>query len=136
MSFRFLLAALFVPFAVIAAEAADRPNIILLMTDDQGYGDFGVHGNDVIKTPHLDAMAARSAALTNFYVSPVCSPTRASLMTGRYNFRTRCINTWLGRSMLEPAEHTVAELLGGAGYQTGIFGKWHLGDCYPMRPND
>lgn len=113
-----------------------RPNVILMMTDDQGYGDFGVHGNDVIRTPNLDAMAARSASMSNFYVSPVCSPTRASLMTGRYNFRTRCIDTWLGRSMMDPDEVTVAELLSAAGYETGIFGKWHLGDCYPMRAID
>lgn len=74
--------------------------------------------------------------MSTFYVSPVCSPTRACLMTGRYNYRTRCIDTWVGRSMMEPEELTVAEVLSKAGYATGIFGKWHLGDCYPMRPND
>ena len=74
--------------------------------------------------------------MTTFYVSPVCSPTRACLMTGRYNYRTRCIDTWLGRSMMDPGETTVAEVLAQAGYATGIFGKWHLGDCYPMRPID
>jgi len=116
--------------------AAERPNVVLIMTDDQGYGDFGATGNEVIETPNLDALAAESASVTNFYVSPVCSPTRACLMTGRYNLRTRCIDTWLGRSMLEPDEVTVAEVMSEAGYRTGIFGKWHLGDCYPMRPND
>ena len=112
------------------------PNVVLIMTDDQGYGDFGATGNRVIQTPHLDQLATQSVQLSHFYVSPVCSPTRASLMTGRYNYRTRCIDTWIGRSMMDPNETTVAEVLQGAGYRTGIFGKWHLGDCYPMRPND
>jgi arylsulfatase/arylsulfatase A len=106
------------------------------MTDDQGYGDFGVTGNRVIQTPNLDAMAGRSATMSRFYVSPVCAPTRASLMTGRYNYRTRAIDTYIGRAMMEPNEVTIAEILSGAGYATGIFGKWHLGDNYPMRPMD
>lgn len=114
----------------------NRPNIILIMTDDQGIGDLGVTGNPIIETPNIDAMAARSASLSRFYVSPVCSPTRACLMTGRYNYRTRVVDTWVGRSMMDTEEVTVAELLQEAGYATGIFGKWHLGDCYPMRPND
>jgi arylsulfatase A-like enzyme len=113
-----------------------RPDVILIVTDDQGYGDLGVKGNPVIRTPHIDAMAARSAAMTRFYVSPVCTPTRASLMTGRYNHRTRAIDTFVGRAMMEPGEVTLAEILRGAGYRTGIFGKWHLGDAYPMRAID
>lgn len=118
------------------AGAAERPNVILMMTDDQGIGDFEINGNTLIETPNVDAMAANSGSLTKFYVSPVCSPTRASLMTGRYNQRTRCIDTWLGRSMMDPDEFTLAEALKAAGYRTGLFGKWHLGDCYPMRPQD
>ena len=106
------------------------------MTDDQGYGDFGFTGNPVVRTPHLDALAAQSAQVERFYVSPVCTPTRASLMTGRYNYRTRAIDTYIGRAMMEPEEVTVAELLRDAGYATGIFGKWHLGDAYPMRAMD
>mgnify|MGYP001105510992 CR=1 FL=1 len=117
-------------------ESDGRPNVILIMTDDQGYGDFGVMGNPVIRTPNLDAMAYRSAAMTTFYVSPVCAPTRASLMTGRYNYRTRVVDTYKGRAMMDPAEVTIAEILGDHGYRTGIFGKWHLGDNYPMRPQD
>ena len=74
--------------------------------------------------------------MDTFYVSPVCSPTRASLMTGRYNYRTRLVDTFKGRSMMEPEEITIAEVLGEAGYRTGIFGKWHLGDNYPMRATD
>jgi len=118
------------------AAPETRPNIVLIMTDDMGYGDLGFHGNPRIDTPNLDAMAQRSARLTTFYVSPVCAPTRASLMTGRYNYRTRCIDTYIGRAMMDTAEVTIAEILRKAGYATGIFGKWHLGDCYPMRPMD
>ncbi|MGI9240581.1 MAG: arylsulfatase [Verrucomicrobiales bacterium] len=118
------------------AMAKGRPNVILMMTDDQGIGDFGIRGNPLIETPNVDALASMSGSLETFYVSPVCSPTRASLMTGRYNQRTRCIDTWLGRSMMDPDEFTLAEALKAAGYRTGLFGKWHLGDCYPMRPQD
>jgi len=118
------------------AKTQQRPNVIVVLTDDQGYGDLGVYGNPVLRTPSLDAMAARSARFEQFYVSPVCAPTRASLMTGRYHYRTRVVDTWLGRAMMDPDERTIAEYLGEAGYATGIFGKWHLGDCYPMRPMD
>jgi arylsulfatase/arylsulfatase A len=113
-----------------------RLNVVLVMTDDQGFGDFGFAGNPVISTPNLDAMAGRSARMESFYVSPVCTPTRASLMTGRWSQRTRAIDTYIGRAMLEPEERTVAEYLRDAGWGTGIFGKWHLGDCYPMRAMD
>ena len=106
------------------------------MSDDQGGGDYGFMGNEIIRTPELDVMAKRSGLLTKFYVSPVCAPTRASLMTGRYNYRTRCIDTYVGRAMMDPAEVTIAELLRAADYRTGIYGKWHLGDNYPMRPMD
>jgi arylsulfatase A-like enzyme len=113
-----------------------RPNVILVMTDDQGLGDFGFAGNSRIRTPNLDALAAESARLTSFYVSPVCTPTRAALMTGRWPQRTRAFDTYIGRAMMEPDEVTVAELLRDAGYATGIFGKWHLGDCHPLRAVD
>ena len=135
MNFRSTLfsALLLWPLALFADQP---PNIVLIMTDDMGYGDLGVHGNPIIQTPNLDAMAKRSASMSTFYVSPVCAPTRACLMTGRYNYRTRCIDTYIGRAMMDTEEVTVAELLGDNGYATGIFGKWHLGDCYPMRPMD
>lgn len=122
--------------AALAAAASARPNIVLIMTDDQGYGDLGVTGNPVLETPHIDRLAREAATMTTFYVSPVCSPTRAALMTGRYNYRTRVVDTFKGRSMMEPDEVTVAEVLREAGYTTGIFGKWHLGDNYPLRPSD
>ena len=131
-----LLAGCFFAVWISDAHSAAPPNVVLLMTDDQGIGDFGVMGNKVIETPHIDAMARRSASMATFYVSPVCSPTRACLMTGRYNYRTRCIDTWLGRSMMDPDEVTIAEVLSANGYATGIFGKWHLGDNYPMRAID
>ncbi|MHC4893540.1 MAG: arylsulfatase [Planctomycetota bacterium] len=115
---------------------ANLPNIVLILTDDQGYEDFGAMGHPVLVTPHLDALRAQSPKVERFYVSPVCSPTRAALMTGRYPYRTRVVDTWIGRSMMDPTEVTVAELLRDAGYTTGLFGKWHLGDCYPMRPQD
>jgi arylsulfatase A-like enzyme len=116
--------------------AVSQPNIILIITDDQGYGDLGATGNALIETPHIDALARQSAQMRHFYVSPVCSPTRASLMTGRYNYRTGVTDTYIGRSMMHTEEVTVAEVLKKRGYQNGIFGKWHLGDCYPMRPID
>ncbi len=117
-------------------EHQARPNVVIVMTDDQGVGDFGFMGNPIIRTPHLDKMASRSVHMTNFWVSPVCAPTRASLMTGRYNYRTRCIDTYIGRAMMDTAEVTLAEHFSAGGYATGIFGKWHLGDNAPMRPQD
>ena len=112
------------------------PNVVLVITDDQGYGDLGCHGNPQIRTPHVDAFAKESIELERFHVCPVCSPTRSSLLTGRYNYRTGVVDTSTGRSMMYPDEVTLAEMLAAAGYRTGIFGKWHLGDNYPMRAMD
>ena len=120
-----------------AAQAApQRPNLVLVLTDDQGYGDVGLHGNPAIRTPNMDRLGSAGARIDPFYVSPVCSPTRASLLTGRYNYRTGVVDTYLGRARMFPDETTLAEILRGAGYRTGIFGKWHLGDTYPLRPAD
>ncbi len=112
-----------------------RPNIVFFLADDLGYGDLGCHGNPHVKTPQLDAFAREAVALANFHVSPVCSPTRASLMTGRYNFRTGVCDVFGRGCQMDPAEVTVAEALRSAGYATGIFGKWHLGDDAERCPN-
>jgi len=113
-----------------------KPNVILIMTDDQGIGDFGFTGNPYIKTPQLDNLSEQSLNLSNFYVSPVCAPTRACLMTGRYSERTGVYDTYNGGAIMSGSEITIAEVLKENGYQTGIFGKWHLGDNYPYRPID
>ena len=135
-----LLAFALLVFALLAGcsqpDVDPRPNVLLVMADDQGYGDFSGVGNAVLETPRLDAFARECPKVGRFYVSPVCAPTRASLMTGRYNYRTRVVDTWVGRAQMEPDEVTLAEALGGVGYHTGIFGKWHLGDAYPLRAMD
>ncbi|MBI3838143.1 MAG: arylsulfatase [Planctomycetia bacterium] len=120
----------------LAAGRSRGPNVLLIVTDDQGWGDVGFHGNSHLKTPHLDRLARASVELEQFYVCPVCSPTRASLLTGRYNYRTGVVDTYLGRSTMAGDEVTLAEMFVAAGYRTGIFGKWHLGDHYPSRAID
>lgn len=114
----------------------ERPNVILVITDDQGYGDLGAHGNTLIQTPHMDRLHATSVRLTDFHVDPTCSPTRAALMSGRYSTRTGVWHTIQGRSLMRSEELTIAEILRDAGYRTGLFGKWHLGDNAPLRPQD
>ena len=131
-----LTVAAYSPPRIVPGAETKRPNIILIMTDDQGYGDLGVHGNNTIQTPNLDAFARESLEMIRFYVEPVCSPTRASLMTGRYHLRTGVYATSRGGARIFGDEVTVADLLEKAGYRTGIFGKWHLGDNYPSRPQD
>jgi arylsulfatase A-like enzyme len=127
---------LFASQVTFSQQKTKTPNVILIITDDQGYGDLGVNGNPHINTPTLDAFAAESVRFTNFYVSPVCAPTRASLMTGRYSLRTGVRDTYNGGAMMASTEITIAELLKSKDYVTGLFGKWHLGDNYPMRPSD
>lgn len=119
----------------LAAEPS-KPNVIIILTDDQGFGELGATGNPVVHTPHIDQFASQGTSLTNFHVMPVCSPTRACLMTGRYNYRTGVTDTFLGRSMMDPKEVTLPQMLAKGGYRTGIFGKWHLGDNFPMRAMD
>jgi len=113
-----------------------RPNVILFLADDQSYGDMSLHGNPHVNTVRMDTFAKQSIELTHFYVSPVCSPTRASLMTGRYHLRTGVTDVRHNFCKMNPGEVTIAEALKGAGYKTAIFGKWHLGDTRPHRPMD
>ncbi|XOV71567.1 MAG: arylsulfatase [Verrucomicrobiota bacterium] len=114
----------------------EKPNVILIMTDDQGYGDLSCHGNPVLKTPHLDRLYHESIRLTDFHVSSFCTPTRAALMTGRYPARTGAYRTSSGRTMMHPEERTMAHWFAESGYRTGMIGKWHLGDSAPHRPQD
>ncbi len=120
----------------IADVSSRQPNVILIMTDDQGYGDLSCHGNPILKTPNLDHLARESVRFTNFHVSSFCTPTRAALMTGRYPARTGAYRTSSGRTMLHTDERTIADVFGENGYATGMIGKWHLGDNAPHRPQD
>ena len=126
----------FVCFQTPFATAADKPNVIIVMTDDQGYGDLGCHGNPILKTPNLDRLHAESVRLTDFHVSSFCTPTRAALMTGRDPGRTGAYRTSSGRTMMHTDERTIANVFADAGYATGMIGKWHLGDNAPHRPQD
>ena len=122
--------------ALTATIFAAKPNIVLVITDDQGYGDIGAHGNTMINTPAMDKLHSESVRLTNYHVDPTCAPTRAALMSGRYSANTGIWHTIMGRSMMNPDEETIAEVLKKSGYTSGMFGKWHLGDNYPLRPED
>lgn len=118
------------------AVAEDKPNVVIVITDDQGYGDLGFTGNPAIKTPNIDKLRTQGTLLNNFHVDPTCAPTRSALMTGRYSNRVGVWHTVQGRSMLRTRETTMANVFAANGYATGMFGKWHLGDCYPYRPED
>jgi arylsulfatase A-like enzyme len=120
----------------ISFFAQQHPNVILILTDDQGYGDLGVTGNPHVKTPVIDAFARQSIRFNNFYVCPVSAPTRSGLLTGRYSLRTGIRDTYNGGAIMASGEITIAEMLKQEDYKTGIFGKWHLGDNYPCRPVD
>jgi len=111
------------------------PNVVLIISDDQGWGDIGSHGNDKIETPVLDRLAEEGARFERFFVSPVCAPTRASLLTGRYYLRTGTHGVTRGAENMRPEEVTLGEVFQAAGYRTGCFGKWHNGAHYPYHPN-
>ena len=118
-----------------ALVAANPPNVVVILTDDQGWGDLSLHGNTNLETPHLDALARAGARFERFFVSPVCSPTRAEFLTGRYHARGGVFSTSAGGERLDLDETTIAEVFGGAGYATAAFGKWHNGMQYPYHPN-
>lgn len=128
------LSALLVLLTLLSCEK--QPNVILILTDDQGYGDIAAHGNPWVQTPTLDRLHEQSVCLTNFHVDPCCAPSRAALLTGQYSSRTGVWHTIGGRSLLGTNNVTMAEAFSAAGYQTAIFGKWHLGENYPFRPTD
>ena len=130
------LLSLLATFLVTSSTFAAAPNVIIVITDDQGYGDLSFTGNTAIKTPNIDQLRAEGTLLDNFHVDPTCAPTRSALMTGRYSNRVGVWHTVQGRSMLRKREVTMADVFSKNGYATGIFGKWHLGDCYPYRPED
>ena len=118
------------------AWAADRPNVIIIFTDDQGYGDLSCHGNPILETPNFDKLHSESVRFDNFHVAPVCTPSRSELMTGLYAMRNKAGMVPAGRNLMRRDIVTMPEVFAANGYETGLFGKWHLGDTYPHRPMD
>ena len=118
------------------AVAAPAPNVIIVMTDDQGYGELSVHGNPILKTPRLDQLHSQSVRFTDFHVAPMCTPTRGQLLTGLDAARNGAINVSAGRTLLRANLPTIADFFADNSYRTGIFGKWHLGDNTPYRPQE
>ena len=116
-------------------KASIRPNVIMILADDQGWGDLSIHGNPYISTPNIDQLAKNGAQFSHFYVQPVCSPTRAELLTGRYHARTGVYSTSAGGERIDLDETLVSEIFQESGYRTGCFGKWHSGSQHPYHPN-
>ena len=121
---------------VCAAASGRKPNVILVMTDDQGYGDLSCHGNPVLETPHLDALHRESIRLTDFHSAPMCTATRGQLLTGCDALHNGATHVSCGRLFVRRGIPTMADIFSATGYQTGHFGKWHLGGNYPYRPQD
>ncbi len=118
------------------AAPASPPNVLIVLVDDAGYGDFGCHGHPFLKTPNIDRLHGESVRFTDFHVAPMCSPTRGQLLTGCHGLRTGVTSVTAGRTFLRPEFATAPQLFAAAGYRTALFGKWHLGDSYPHRPMD
>jgi hypothetical protein len=133
----FLAASLLAPFAIHAdahATQAKQPNVLLIITDDQGYGDFSIHGNAHLQTPNIDKLGRESVRFDRFYVDSFCAPTRAALLTGRWPLRTGVHGVTRNAETMRTSEVTLAEALGGGGYRSACFGKWHNGEQYPFTP--
>ena len=131
----FLLAAI-IFFIPLSSSAQGHPNVILIVADDMGWGDMSLHKNPLVETPHLDRLAKNGKEFSHYYVSPLCAPSRASILTGRYHLSTGVVSVSRGLEIMDSEETTLAELFKANGYTTGIFGKWHNGEHYPHRPND
>ena len=116
-------------------NAAERPNVVIFLADDAGWGDYSRNGNQQVNTPHIDSLAREGVTLDRFFVCPVCSPTRAEFLTGRYHPRTGVHGVSLGQERLDLSEKTLADAFRAAGYATGAFGKWHNGSQWPYHPN-
>ncbi|HMR93359.1 MAG TPA: arylsulfatase, partial [Chitinophagaceae bacterium] len=132
---------LFIPiflavFAVCYGQKGRRPHVIIVLSDDQGYGDFSIHGNPVLKTPALDQLHNESIRFSNFHVAPLCTPTRGQLMSGLDAMNNKASTVLTGRGLMRRDVAIMPEIFRVNGYRTGIFGKWHLGDSYPDRPMD
>jgi arylsulfatase A-like enzyme len=132
----YLLLAGLLSFNLETFAQQKQPNVIVIITDDQGYGEFSCNGNPIVQTPAIDRLAAESVQMTQFHASPMCTPTRGQLMTGMDAFRNNAVNVSSGRSLLRTDVKTMANYFKEAGYKTALFGKWHLGDNYPFRPMD
>ncbi len=137
-AYTILLIVLFAPLLSMNAnaQAKEKPNVVIVITDDQGKGDLACKGNPYIKTPNIDDFYNESVRLTNFHVSTTCAPTRGSLMSGRHTNRVNVFHTITGRSLLFEDEVILPQVFAQNGYVNGMFGKWHLGDNYPFRPED
>lgn len=131
---RLLLVLLF--FCNTAFSQNKQPNVVFILTDDQGWGDLSLHGNPILETKNLDQLANQGTRFNNFYVSPLCAPSRAGILTGRYHLETGVVSVSNGLEIMNTDETTLAELFKANGYSTGAFGKWHNGQHYPNRPND
>lgn len=131
----FLVTTLFVATLQLRATAAEpRPNVVIFLADDAGWGDYSRNGNRQVSTPHIDSIAAAGVTLDRFFVCPVCSPTRAEFLTGRYHPRTGVYGVSTGQERLNLDERTIADAFLKAGYATGAFGKWHNGSQWPYHP--
>ncbi len=129
-----LFPSLAIVFVLSSLAISAQPNVILIVTDDQGYGDMSVHGHPWLDTPNLDRLHNEGISLDDYHVDPYCTPTRAALMTGRYSVRVGAWAVTEGRQLLNHDETTMADVFAASGYRTGMFGKWHLGDAYPYAP--